>query len=75
MLKLLVVSTDVLPIVSTALTITELLRQVEKMVSRLELSLLAKLPQPSEMANDIRRSVCIATCDPSENSTVATRSA
>ena len=69
------VSIDVLPIVSTALTVTELLRQVEAMVSRFEFPRLAKVPQLVEMANAIRGSVCIVTCDPSANSTVATRSA
>ena len=75
MLKLAVVATDALPIVSTTLTVTELLRQVEAMVSRFEFPLLAKLPQSDEMANVIRGSVCMATCDSSPNSTKASRSA
>ena len=75
MSKLAVVSTDALPIVSTALTVTELLRQLDAMVSRFEFPLLAKLPQSAEMANTIRGSVCIDTCDPSAKATVATRSA
>ena len=70
-----VVWTDALPTVSCALTVTELLRHVEEIVSRLKLPLLAKVPQLAEMANTIRESVCIATCEPSANSTIATRSA
>ena len=75
MSKLAVASTDALPIVSSALTVTEPLRQFAATVSRFELPLLAKLPQPADMANATRGSVCIDTCDPSAKATVATRSA
>ena len=70
-----VVWTDTLPIVSCTLTLTELLRHVEEMVRRFELPLSTKLPHSSEIAKTTRGSVCIATREPSANSTVATRSA
>ena len=66
--------TETLPIVSCAITITELLRHVEVMVRRFKLPLLAKLPHLSEIVYTTRGSVCIVTCEPSANSTVTTRS-
>ena len=63
-MKVCVVRTDTLPIVSCALTTTELLRHIEVVVNRFELPLLAKLPHSSETAYTIPANlsgVCIAT--------------